>query len=113
MNEELIRRWNSVVQKDALVYHVGDFAFKCSHNASIWENKLHGTITHILGNHDKNNGVKTYIVKAIMHFGGKSVYVEHRPPHKPEEIPYGVDFVICGHVHDKWKHKWVGKYPCY
>jgi len=111
MNEELIRRWNSVVHKDDLVYHVGDFAFRSSNSASVWESKLNGTITHIQGNHDHNNGVKTYIVKAIMHFGGKSIYVEHRPPHKPEEIPYGVDFVICGHVHDKYKHKWVGNIP--
>ena len=111
MNEELIRRWNSVVHKEDLVYHVGDFAFRSNNSARQWEERLNGTIVHIEGNHDHNNGVKTLIVKCIMHAGGNSIYVEHRPPHKPEEIPYGVSFVICGHVHDKYKHKWVGSIP--
>lgn len=111
MNSQLMWRWNKRVKPDDLVYHVGDFAFKGANNAQLWEKRLNGNIVHIQGNHDKNNGVKTYIVKCIMHFGGKSVFVEHRPPHSIGEIPYGVDFCICGHVHHHYKHKWVGNVP--
>jgi len=63
----------------------------------------------ITGN--SNNGVKTHCVKAIHHFGRKNVFVIHRPPHTIGEIPYGTDFVISGHVHEKYKHKWVENVP--
>ena len=101
MNEEIIKRWNSVVSKDYLVYHVGDFAFKGIENGRRFEDRLNGTVVHIQGNHDLNNGIKSYITKCMMFFGGKDVFVQHHPP---EELPI-CDFVICGHIHDKWKFK--------
>jgi calcineurin-like phosphoesterase family protein len=36
-----------------------------------------------------------------MHFGGKDVFVQHHPP----EYKVMSDCAICGHVHNKWKHK--------
>jgi len=107
MNDEIIKRWNSVVSKDDLVYHVGDFAFKGQLNAKKFENKLNGDIVHIRGNHDKNNGIKTYIDKAMMFFGGKDVFVQHHPP---EVLPI-CDFAICGHVHQHWKFKLLKTNP--
>jgi len=109
MNTAIVDNWNKKVTANDLVYHVGDFSF--GNSAREWEQKLHGDIVHIEGNHDKNNGVKTYIVKCIMHFGGKSIFVQHRPPSSQFEIPIGVDFCICGHVHQLWRHKWVGGIP--
>ena len=111
MNEAFVKKWNSLVKEDDLVYHVGDFSFGGNKNALMWEKRLNGRIVHIQGNHDKNNGVKTYLVKGIMHFGNKSIYVIHRPPHTVGEIPYGCDFVISGHVHHLYKHKYVGDIP--
>jgi len=101
MNETIIKRWNDVVDNDDLVYHVGDFAFKGIENGREFEQRLNGDIVHIQGNHDLNNGIKTYITKCMMFFGGKDVFVQHHPP---EELPI-CDFVICGHIHDKWKFK--------
>ena len=101
MNDEIIKRWNYVVSKDDLVYHVGDFAFKGSQNAQSFENRLNGSIVHIQGNHDLNNSVKTYITKCMMFFGGKDVFVQHHPP---EILPI-CEFAICGHIHNKWKFK--------
>ena len=101
MNETIIKRWNDVVDYDDLVYHVGDFAFKGILNGHRFEQKLNGNIVHIQGNHDLNNGIKTYITKCMMFFGGKDVFVQHHPP---EVLPI-CDFVICGHIHDKWKFK--------
>lgn len=54
MNEELLRRWNSVVGPTDEVYHLGDMAFQ-SHAydlESILE-QLNGKIYYIRGNHDK------------------------------------------------------------
>ena len=111
MNAELIKKWNRRVGVDDVVYHVGDFSFKGDNRGSEWEKRLNGTIVHIKGNHDKNNGVKTYIDCALMSFGGKQVFVTHIPPQMNEEIPEWCDFVLCGHVHGYWKHKYIGDTP--
>lgn len=111
MNEIIVKRWNNKVSKEDLVYHVGDFVFKGGLNCKRFEQKLHGIIVHIKGNHDKNNGVKTYIKSCIMEFGKMKIYVAHHPPYERETTPLEkkmvdeCDFVICGHVHKKWKHK--------
>lgn len=111
MNEEIIKRWNNKVKPDDLVYHVGDFSFKGNDSCKYFEDRLNGTIVHIKGNHDKNNGVKTYIRCCIMEWGGLSFYVLHHPPEENQigtleaRIMSSVDVVLCGHVHGKWKHK--------
>lgn len=101
MNNAIIKRWNNKVRFDDLVYHLGDFAFKGKSNAEKFENLLNGKIVHIRGNHDMNNGIKSYIDECIMEFGGKVVHISHKPP----EIYLDCDFALCGHIHDKWKFK--------
>jgi calcineurin-like phosphoesterase family protein len=111
MNEELVRRWNQLVHPQDVVYHIGDFSFKGSENAKKWEQRLHGSIVHFQGNHDKNNGVNTYLQKGILVFGKKIVFAQHHPPQDGNDIPKECDFVICGHVHDTWKHKLIENIP--
>ena len=111
MNEEIIRRWNNKVSSEDVVYHIGDFAFKGMDNAIRFESKLNGNIVHIRGNHDKNNGVKTYNTKAIMEFGGLVFYVTHIPPVENQigtiesNLISICDFILCAHVHNLWKWK--------
>ena len=105
MNDTIVKRWNEKVGINDLVYHVGDFAFKGQLNADKYERILNGRIVHIRGNHDKNNGVKTYVDKCMMFFGGKDVFVSHNPP----EIIPTCDFAICGHVLNNWKYRWLDK----
>lgn len=53
MNEALIRRWNEKVKRGDLVYHLGDFALKCSvQEANAVLDQLNGQIILIRGNHD-------------------------------------------------------------
>lgn len=110
MNGEMIKRWNNKVKEEDVIYHVGDFAFKKT-SADFFEKKLNGKIIHILGNHDKNNGVKSYITHAIMKFGGLIIFVKHKPPDEFQErtieetLMSACDFIICGHVHNLWKTK--------
>ena len=110
MNETLVNNWNNKVNKEDVVYHVGDFCFK-GNGAFFWEQKLNGTIVHILGNHDRNNSVKSCLVKGIMEFGNKTILVQHHPPKSEFDIPLGVDMVLCGHVHDEWKFKVINDIP--
>jgi calcineurin-like phosphoesterase family protein len=110
MNEELIKRWNHKVNPNDLVYHIGDFSFKSGVTRNIYEDRLNGTIVHILGNHDYNNSVKTLIVSAKMEFGNKRFLVQHRPPDKDTYVE-SFDAVLVGHVHNKWKHIFLNGVP--
>ena len=53
MNEALIQNWNSVVQDNDTVYHLGDFAFDNENNILHFMSRLRGNINFIQGNHDQ------------------------------------------------------------
>ena len=52
-DEALVAAWNAVVRPDDIVWHLGDFAYKCSpeYAASV-RARLHGRIRLCRGNHD-------------------------------------------------------------
>ena len=111
MNRTLIRKWNARVGEDDLVFHNGDFCFRNSKGgkkgegvetkAIDWERKLNGKIIHILGNHDRNNSVRSVINKVVIKYGPHYVNIVHNP--EDYDINYKINFV--GHVHQKWKFK--------
>jgi len=111
MNKTIIRNHNKKITDDDILYHLGDFCF--GSESQRWENMLNGTIIHILGNHDKNNKVKSYITSANMKAGGLNIYAVHKPPVDRQvdtiESHYiaNCDIILCGHVHNLWKHKWI------
>lgn len=109
MNREIIRRWNDQVDVGDLVYHVGDFSFKGQGNCKRFEGMLNGDIVHVVGNHDRNNGVKSYIECCLMRYGKMKIFVKHRPPDRDNVFDAfmfdSCDLVLCGHVHNNWKHK--------
>jgi calcineurin-like phosphoesterase family protein len=105
MNETIVANHNKIVSEDDLLYHLGDFCFKGTNNAKNWENRLNGDIVHIKGNHDANNSTKTCIISAIMEFGNLTILAQHHPPASADDIPDGIDMVICGHVHDHYLYK--------
>jgi len=49
MDEGLISNWNSVVSKNDIVYHLGDFTFG---SVKKYTDRLNGNINLIIGNHD-------------------------------------------------------------
>ena len=104
MDEGLIKQWNKVVNKDDLVYVLGDLCFKASHWRKIAP-QLNGQIVLIRGNHD---AIKSYITSAILEFGGETFLACHEPP---SCVPENVTAVLCGHVHDEWKHKIIDGCP--
>jgi calcineurin-like phosphoesterase family protein len=53
MNNYIIDKWNSKVNKNDEVYHLGDFAFAPSHKIESLLSELNGRIYLIYGNHDK------------------------------------------------------------
>lgn len=53
MNEKLIENWNSVVGKNDIVWHLGDFSFGSRDKLEAMFKQLNGKINIVLGNHDK------------------------------------------------------------
>jgi calcineurin-like phosphoesterase family protein len=58
MDEEMIRRWNSVVRKGDTVYHVGDVGMCNPIKLRASLDRLNGDIHLVTGNHDPNNALK-------------------------------------------------------
>lgn len=52
MNEDLIAKWNAVVKKDDIVWHLGDFCFGAKEHIKEIVSRLNGRISLVLGNHD-------------------------------------------------------------
>jgi calcineurin-like phosphoesterase family protein len=109
MNAVLIANWNAKVKPDDVVWHLGDFCFKGSPKDGNgmrvsypeWREKLTGTLYHVKGNHDGNNGLKYVPDYAVMRYGGKTILFVHNPAVIP--VHEGIDLVICGHVHNAWQ----------
>jgi len=117
MDESLIKTFNHKAKEDDIIYHVGDFIFKGGKEANgkqksqVYENKIAAKVIHILGNHDRNNSVKGGLESGTIRFANKLFYLVHRPPMSTEDIPPYVDAVLCGHVHDNWKYKFLKNIP--
>ena len=59
-NQEIIKRWNEVVKKDDIVYHLGDVMLGDLESGMECLKQLNGQIKIVLGNHDTKNRVKAY-----------------------------------------------------
>ena len=101
MNEALVDRWNSVVTKRDVVYHLGDVAF-CSQEKLEILSRLRGIKKLILGNHDKfpNKVYEKYFTKveAMKYFDNG--ILTHIPIHA-QELAYRWKHNIHGHLHSK------------
>lgn len=107
MDEAIIANWNSVVGKDDIVYHLGDFGdLATSH-------RLNGQIHLIIGNHElKNHGnrdikykfrefCRKYNFKDIcfnkkIELNNQKFYLTHKPSHYLQHNEY---FTLFGHLH--------------
>ena len=99
MNEAMIDRWNSKVKPEDEVYHIGDFALKCS--VPEVENivrRLNGHIHLILGNHDLKN-------KSVMRAGGFVEKVHYK------ELKVGdLKIVLCHYPFLTWNKSHRGSW---
>src|SRR3990172_2771286 len=82
----LIENWNSTVNPDDIIYHVGDFCFKNKKRAADWFlRQLHGKVHLIRGNHDHGLGTQIERMFAsvqdalFLKATGKHIYLHHYP----------------------------------
>lgn len=104
MNIDMIERWNSVVNHDDKVYHLGDF---CLNPKAMWvSHKLNGRKVLIKGNHD------TFKLSYYSAFDDIRAYhvldnilLSHIPVHPSQKGRYAAN--VHGHTHyrvveDQW-----------
>ena len=117
MNKRLIDNINQRCTPEDVLYHIGDFVFKGGWQggkdvAIDFENQLSPKVIHILGNHDRNNHLKNSIRYAEIWFANRRWCLQHRPPEEGQlrQFPSRAgeeEVYLVGHVHEKWKHKWI------
>ncbi|MBQ9072313.1 MAG: metallophosphoesterase [Bacilli bacterium] len=112
MNDTLIDNWNSIVKKDDIVYHLGDFALADEEELKVLYSKLNGTIILIRGNHD-GKSAKYYeeigfkvLTNAPIKLDEYKLILSHTPV-PDTKIPDGY-INIHGHIHNK---KLIDGYP--
>ena len=103
MDAELIRRWNAVVGRDDLVYHLGDFCSQGKERCRRLLGQLNGRKRLVMGNHD------LYLSAEIWReIGFEECYdlpvilnnffiLSHEPLYVCRSMPYANLF---GHVHN-------------
>jgi calcineurin-like phosphoesterase family protein len=97
MDNAIIDNWNSLVGKDDLVYHLGDFCFgKRDCEFDFYFNKLNGKICFIEGNHDS------------LAFKNKHKFFSYRNYH---EIKINNQLIIlCHYPMMTWRNKHHGSF---
>ncbi len=124
-NKMLINRWNNVVDKNDVVYFLGDFAFKDRKDAEIIGRQLNGHKIIILGNHDgiKYNQDKSVKYDSILasHFKACGFErVEFNPillkgkfllSHTPLQYNKESNYInLYGHVHSSKEFDTIDKF---
>lgn len=114
MNDDIIKKWNSIVSKNDIVFHLGDFAFfkkvKQDHISDI-VHALNGSINLILGNHDRHvsNDLKFWYKLGFAKVYDKPILFmdNYILSHEPLKTKNKVDLQyyptlknIFGHVHN-------------
>lgn len=119
MDKALINNWNSVVQPNDIVFHLGDFAFAPNARWKQLIQTLNGHIYLIVGNHDEIRypGHQVFDLfedvtsQLIVKIDEQAVYLNHYPflcyegaYRAPEQAAYA----LHGHVHLLREHN-LGK----
>ena len=104
MEEALIANWNSVVEKNDVVFHLGDFSMGGLTEWNRLLQRLNGRIYLIIGNHDAKtirsgvSGFEGVAMQMMLNFKGQIIYLNHFP-----FLCYGGSsrhtWQLFGHVH--------------
>ena len=110
MNENLIAHWNSVVNVNDVVFHLGDMFFCGKEKAEEILGQLNGNIIFIYGNHDKvlRNQFKMYNAFDYLEivYNSTTICMSHYPIACWNKAHYG-SIMLYGHVHGGYDmHGW-------
>ena len=115
MNNEMIKRWNSVVGKNDIVWNLGDFCFGGKENAEKIFPQLNGKINLIMGNHDRHK-ISWYYDLGFHRVYDRQIIINDFVilSHAPlmflnNNCPF---FNCCGHIHDSSAYQTWTKNSC-
>lgn len=108
MNEDLISKWNAVVGKDDIIWHLGDFCFGSRNHVREILLRLNGRVNLVMGNHDHH--------KVNFYYGCGFHRVYDHPvvvsnffilSHEPMQWVKDGDVYanIYGHIHDQKQYR--------
>lgn len=105
MNEKLIARWNSVVHRDGIVFHLGDFCFGMPEKWNYILDRLKGRIYLVLGNHDAGHISEDVAARfegvafqMRLNVNGQKIYLNHFPFLSYSGDIHGT-WQLFGHIH--------------
>ena len=101
-DEYIIERFNSVVEKDDLVYFLGDVCFKPADKAIKLLKRLNGRKVLIAGNHDRltDNEYRAAGFIEVMHhpfYYNNNIILSHIPVYECLDLRYVIN--VHGHLH--------------
>jgi len=111
MNEWMIAKWNETVNKDDLVYHLGDFGLGRPKALSDVRKRLNGKIKLVMGNHDYQISKKKWLEfigmdEVLDKYTLDEFDLTHLPHYDSCDTKDGSKrWLLCGHVHQHWRIK--------
>ena len=101
MNEYIVNKWNSVVTKDDIVYHLGDVGFGSTDELKELVGRLNGTKILIRGNHDYKRGINGWKKVGFSEVYKKKLLLGNLIlTHGPIEVEENY-INVFGHIHNK------------
>ena len=101
MNEYIVNKWNSVVTKDDIVYHLGDAGFGSTDELKELVGRLNGTKILIRGNHDYKRGINGWKKVGFSEVYKKKLVLGNLIlTHEPIEVEENY-INVFGHIHNK------------
>ena len=114
MNTAIIKNWNSIIQPDDIVYHLGDVMLGDNNDGIECLKQLNGQIHLLFGNHDTNTRQKLYTecpnifirgYATIIKIQGYNFYLSHYPTivaNGDSDLPLKRQVInLYGHTHQK------------
>lgn len=107
-DQALIDRWNSRVNADDVVFHLGDFVYKSNQNADFYLKQMNGRKFLIIGNHDSQSTILSDHWEAALPYqelelNGKQITLCHYPIEEWNGYFKKNSWMLHGHVHGMTK----------
>jgi len=116
MNESIIKNWNNTVNKNDIVYHLGDFGFGSLDELKQIFDKLNGEKYLIMGNHDLRYGKNFFLKLGFVQVYKKGMLRldKYLLTHYPRELEEQDAFNYYGHIHNQPEEEIYidGKHKC-
>ncbi len=104
MDSSMINRWNSIVGRNDIIFHLGDFCFGSKKQWKYLLDSLNGRKYLVIGNHDKNITPSKF--EDVSHIINLIIQDD-------DEIPEGQRITLCHYPMLSWYHSHRGSWQLF